>query len=145
MAWCLTAPSHYLNQCWLIISKVPRHSSEGIIIRSADINRWNKIENCILKIKSRSPWGQCVNKHVIQHIIMSYKVKMSVDVSWNVLYSVTPSRRSPAYLYFWLHPNHPSTPWQDTHTLKFASCAPCSARKKWGIQRSKASIRAHIW
>ena len=22
MAWCLAAPSHYLNQCWLIISKV---------------------------------------------------------------------------------------------------------------------------
>ena len=22
MAWCLTAPRHYLNQCWLIISKV---------------------------------------------------------------------------------------------------------------------------
>ena len=22
MAWCLTAPSHYLNQCWFIISKV---------------------------------------------------------------------------------------------------------------------------
>ena len=21
MAWCLTAPSHYLNQCWLVISK----------------------------------------------------------------------------------------------------------------------------
>ena len=29
MAWCLTAPSHYLNQCWLIISKVQRYSSEG--------------------------------------------------------------------------------------------------------------------
>ena len=29
MAWCLTAPSHYLNQCWIIISKVQRHSSEG--------------------------------------------------------------------------------------------------------------------
>ena len=28
MACCLTAPSHYLNQCWLIISKVPWHSSE---------------------------------------------------------------------------------------------------------------------
>ena len=27
MAWCLTAPSHYLNQCWLIISKVQWHSS----------------------------------------------------------------------------------------------------------------------
>ena len=29
MACCLTAPSHYLNQCWLIISKVLWHSSEG--------------------------------------------------------------------------------------------------------------------
>ena len=26
MACCLTAPSHYLNQCWLIISEVQRHS-----------------------------------------------------------------------------------------------------------------------
>ena len=33
MACCLTAPSHYLSQCWLIISKVLWHSSEDIIIR----------------------------------------------------------------------------------------------------------------
>ena len=33
MACCLTAPSHYLNQCWLIISKVLWHSSEDIIMR----------------------------------------------------------------------------------------------------------------
>ena len=33
MACCLTAPSHYLNQCWLIISKVLRHSSGGNFIR----------------------------------------------------------------------------------------------------------------
>ena len=26
MAWCLTAPSHYLNHCWLIISEVQWHS-----------------------------------------------------------------------------------------------------------------------
>ena len=40
MAWCLTAPSHYLNQCWLIISKVLWHSSEGIIMRrSEDTNQ----------------------------------------------------------------------------------------------------------
>ena len=31
MACCLTAPSHYLNQCWLIISKVLYHSSEDLI------------------------------------------------------------------------------------------------------------------
>ena len=29
MACCLTAPSHYLNQCWLIINKVLWHSSWG--------------------------------------------------------------------------------------------------------------------
>ena len=28
MACCLTAPSHYLNQCWLIISKVEWHLSK---------------------------------------------------------------------------------------------------------------------
>ena len=29
MVCCLTAPSYYLNQCWLIISKVQLHSSDG--------------------------------------------------------------------------------------------------------------------
>ena len=29
MAWCLTAPSHYLNQCWLIITKIQWCSSES--------------------------------------------------------------------------------------------------------------------
>ena len=33
MACCLTAPRHYLNQCWRIISKVLWHSSEDIIVR----------------------------------------------------------------------------------------------------------------
>ena len=36
MACCLTAPSHYLNQCWLIISEVPWHSSQGIIRRRCE-------------------------------------------------------------------------------------------------------------
>ena len=30
MACCLTAPSHYLNQCWLIISKIQLHSLMAI-------------------------------------------------------------------------------------------------------------------
>ena len=29
IAWCLRAPSHYLNQCWLIISEVLWHTPEG--------------------------------------------------------------------------------------------------------------------
>ena len=35
MACCLTAPSHYLNQCWLIISEVLWHSPEGNFIWKA--------------------------------------------------------------------------------------------------------------
>ena len=61
MACCLTAPSHYLNQCWLIIDEVPWHSSQGIILRwCEDTNQLNKIENCSFKMASRSPRGQWV-------------------------------------------------------------------------------------
>ena len=35
MACCLTAPSHYLSQCWLIISKVLWLSCEGNFTRDA--------------------------------------------------------------------------------------------------------------
>ena len=35
MACCLMAPSHYLNQCWLIINEVFRHSTGGNVIANA--------------------------------------------------------------------------------------------------------------
>ena len=35
MAWCLMAPSHYLDQCWLIIKGVLWHSPECNFTRSA--------------------------------------------------------------------------------------------------------------
>ena len=37
MAWCRQAPSHYLNQCWLILSKVQWHSSDGNFIRDTTV------------------------------------------------------------------------------------------------------------
>ena len=62
MAGCLTAPSHYLNQCGVIFSKVQWHSSEDIIIRRfRDNNQSSKIEDYISKITLRSPRGQWVN------------------------------------------------------------------------------------
>ena len=68
MACCLKAPSNYLNLCWLIISKVPWHSSEGIIMRrSEDNNQKNKIENYIFRITFRSPRGQWVNTNDAIH------------------------------------------------------------------------------
>ena len=37
MACCLTAPSHYLNQCWLTISKIQLHSSDGNFTRDTSV------------------------------------------------------------------------------------------------------------
>ena len=46
MACCLKAPSHYLNQCWLIISEVLRHSPEGNFTGNApDIYHWYDFGN----------------------------------------------------------------------------------------------------
>ena len=42
MAWCLMAPSHYLNQCWLMISGVLWHSPDSNL--TEDIHRWNDFE-----------------------------------------------------------------------------------------------------
>ena len=45
MACCLTAPSHYLNQCWLMISEVLWHSTDSIFKENtSDIYRWNELE-----------------------------------------------------------------------------------------------------
>ena len=42
LACCLTASSHYLDQSWLIISKIQLHSSEGNFTRyTSVINDWN--------------------------------------------------------------------------------------------------------
>ena len=48
MACCLTAPSHYLNQCWLFISKVKWRSSKDNFTRDTSaINLWNYLKNVI--------------------------------------------------------------------------------------------------
>ena len=61
MAWCLTAPSHHLNHCWLIISKFSWNSFDGITKRrSGYMNLSNKIESYICKITSSSTRGQWV-------------------------------------------------------------------------------------
>ena len=65
MAYCLTAPSHYLNQCWLIISKVQWHSSECNFTRDTSaISHWNWLESYLSKILFKSPRGQWVNSSV---------------------------------------------------------------------------------
>ena len=62
MACCLTAPSHYLNQCWLIISEVQWHSYQGKFTRYAStINHQNPLENYISKISLKFPGANELN------------------------------------------------------------------------------------
>ena len=62
MDCCPIAPSHYPNQCWLIISRVLRPSSQSNSTVSAQlILLHNAFKNCIFQITATSPRGQWVN------------------------------------------------------------------------------------
>ena len=69
MACCLTAPSHYLNQCWFIINcilwQLPDNNLTG---NAQDITPWNKFEHHNLKITHTSPMEQWVNSIPLSHI-----------------------------------------------------------------------------
>ena len=61
MAWWLTAPSHYLNQCWLIMNGVLWYSPYNNFTGSArDINSWYEFENYNFEITATSPRGQWI-------------------------------------------------------------------------------------
>ena len=85
MDCCLTAPSHYLNQCWLIISEVQRHSLGQFHKRCLNHQSLKSVWKLRLKFQSNFPganelntagqgWGQ------IRICICKYKYKYSVFV-----------------------------------------------------------------
>ena len=72
------APSHHLNQCWLLISEVLWHSFESNpIARVQAIILHNELEIYILKITVISPRGHCV-------IIVYTENKTSCLHSWKI-------------------------------------------------------------
>ena len=69
MACCLTAPSHYLNQCWLIIRGVLWHTSESSFAGIAQgIDSGYEFEKYILKNIFKSPRGQWVKCTILSNI-----------------------------------------------------------------------------
>ena len=48
MAFCLMAPSHYLNQCWLLIGEVLWHWTDRNFTASAQATILFELENCDL-------------------------------------------------------------------------------------------------
>ena len=124
MACCLTAPSHYLNLCWLIISKVLWHLSEGIIMRrSEDTNQKNKIENYIFRITFRSSRGQWVN--ALQQVLVESLYKY-----WGIVFIIY-------WIFSWCL--GPQGPWR-----RVLSCGCCQT-SQWGTntQRSRTLLQAN--
>ena len=64
MACRLTAPNHYLNQCWLIICNVPWLSSQGIIGRSEDTTSKPRLKIIFLKSYPDLPGTNALNHYV---------------------------------------------------------------------------------
>ena len=61
-AWCLTAPKHYLDQCWLIMKCVVWYSLEGNFSRSAHkFSPSHVFGDCTLKDIGTFPRVQWVN------------------------------------------------------------------------------------
>ena len=61
MACCLMAPSHYLNQCWLIINGVLWYSPYNNFTGSTwDISSWYEFEIYNFEIMATCPRGQWV-------------------------------------------------------------------------------------
>ena len=69
--WLLAAPTHYLNQCWLIISEVLWHSHDG-----------NFIENA----QHISPWYDLLLIKDYLNICHIVESEMSQKMSWRDLF-----------------------------------------------------------
>ena len=62
MACGLTAPSHYLNQCWLLINVVPGHSPESYFTRMPEkLFSTISVKITLLKFPSRLPRANGIN------------------------------------------------------------------------------------
>ena len=78
MAWCLTPPSHYLNQCGLNMRCVLWHSPESNFTRSAqDINPQNEFQNYTIKMKMKYLSGVSELKKVLH-----FHSKFTEDCFW---------------------------------------------------------------
>ena len=81
MACCLTAPSHYLNQCWLFVSTDQWRLSKGNFTRDTQaINHENQLQFAWIKFLSNLPganeliqWPDCP---------LGYKVLQDVLKPW---------------------------------------------------------------
>ena len=98
IACCLTAPSHYPNQCWLIIREFQWNSPEGNFMRLSEIpllsikKIWLKIT--ISKISFNFPRGQWVK---IWLVLSPCRTPNGSPVTLRARSSSEPRQRSPSW------------------------------------------------
>ena len=88
---CLTAPSHYLNQCWLIISKVQLHSSGCNFTRDVSAITEIGLKNTYLNFCSNLPGANeliseniacvCISKHLSSLRWHRYAINIFPEIS----------------------------------------------------------------
>ena len=88
MDCCLMAPSHYLNHCWLIISKVLWHSPEGNFI---DVPRYVSLI-LSLKITNSRLWqgSFCVCTQPMRDAVTMYRHLSLAYTKWSLLWPYLP-------------------------------------------------------
>ena len=83
MAWYLTAPSRYLNQCWVIINEVLWHPTNGNSTGYAqDIYPWHEFENYQSKITLASSRGQWLIHRGRDKMAAISQMTCSSEFSW---------------------------------------------------------------
>ena len=88
-ACCLLVPSHYLTQCWLLISEILRHSPKSNFTSSgqamAVYYQW--VEDNSFKMTEISRRGLWVNPHMKNTIRTKNKAQLScMQILWDALY-----------------------------------------------------------
>ena len=92
MACCLMAPSHYLNQCWLIISEVQWHSFEGNFRRDTSAIDHCKSFRCQW-VNSALFFPQVVALHAVKvPVTQNLNANMSGYLPLHCIYQLLKSR-----------------------------------------------------
>ena len=89
MACCLMAPSHYLNQCWLMTKEVLWHSLDSNFTENtSDIYHWNEFEIYQFETVVKSHRGQWVKISRSGQKAAIFQMTVSETNSWKKLFSI---------------------------------------------------------
>ena len=115
------APSHYLHQCWLIISKALWHSPVGNLTGNApDICLWYEFDDYLLKSTIPSLRGHWVKDWSCLHFYYWPNLLMS----------------------FWCHQTQI---WKMVSWFKYCKIIPCSHMKNDDLIRSQMCTYHDSW